>query len=87
MFSCWIFQILNGSDTVALTCDFAEDFVYQIGKLFFEDDDQTDQNHQNQDDLHNTHRILFHRKFFYILPHIFICHLTFPFSVLQSYPP
>jgi len=43
MFSCWIFQILNGSDTVALTCDFAEDFVYQIGKLFFEDDDQTDQ--------------------------------------------
>ena len=43
--------------------------------------------HQNQDDLHNTHRILFHRKFFYILPHIFICHLTFPFSVLRSYPP
>ena len=27
MFSCWIFQILNGSDTVALTCDFPEDFV------------------------------------------------------------
>jgi len=47
MFSCWIFQILNGSDTVALTCDFAEDFVYQIGKLFFEDDDQTDQYHHN----------------------------------------
>jgi len=47
MFSCWIFQILNGSDTVALTCDFAEDFVYQIGKLFFEDDDQTDQYNDN----------------------------------------
>ena len=34
-----------------------------------------------------SNAILFHRKFFYILPHIFICHLTFPFSVLQSYPP
>ena len=61
MFSCWIFQILNGSDTVALTCDFAEDFVYQIGKLFFEDDDQTDQYNENQDNFYrcNFGRISF----------------------------
>ena len=54
MFSCWIFQILNGSDTVALTCDFAEDFVYQIGKLFFEDDDQTDQYYNKISPLSGT---------------------------------
>ena len=58
MFSCWIFQILNGSDTVALTCDFAEDFVYQIGKLFFEDDDQTDQYNENQDNLYRCNSLL-----------------------------
>lgn len=58
MFSCWIFQILNGSDTVALTCYFAEDFVYQIGKLFFEDDDQTDQYNENQDDLFSRNSFL-----------------------------
>ena len=63
MFSCWIFQILNGSDTVALTCDFAEDFVYQIGKLFFEDDDQTDQYNENQDNFYRCNSLLIFQKF------------------------
>jgi hypothetical protein len=72
MFSCWIFQILNGSDTVALTCDFAEDFVYQIGKLFFEDDDQTDQYNENQDNLYRCNSLLIFQKCLHM------CHIFSP---------
>ena len=63
---------VSPSDPVALIVDLLENIVYQSCQLVFKNHNQTDQYHQDQNDLHNSDSVFFLQKCSYMFYMIFL---------------